>query len=740
MLFVVLVFWVVGEYFFFFEDTFSTELGARDSPKCTVENKCEEMKKFLLRRIPGKCRTRAECKKELEFQIKSLVPVDGAEKIKELKKEYQVVERGLLACNTTSAGVARKYRYACAYPILTKMDKINVELQSIPRKIPAKMDSLWWKPDATIKMFTVGWVSRFNVKIMKHLKEVLKKCGEDKECKEEVEQLKGKVGMSIIMPASYPRSLVSKVVFPPIFPGHNEMLKARRFANTEILVHGMHLSPFHRIINRRCIKRKRKSRRMRMCLEEFLVLMQKQKDGQAMLELYRTYHRDNQRFSKRGAVFRRQMPAQFLEMKACGWDKACKMKFTKKFEKLITRNVLNDHYNVPTSLSNVSVPSSYKDCLIDCTAPYYVHLTGASVMEKTMTRVLDVTNLMEILCETKECHHAVDSFRRAVLPLVVRAGENMDNLVAQSVDPIYSYIGMAFTSVVIVGVIACIICGVLWKTISELKAFTLVIIGVAVANAIRLSWWVLLKLSYLRYNTDSIKSFQQFIRIPDIIVLNVMFLVLALLLFFWVDGMHSVLFPTHTKASLVFKIGFGAASIGLTLYCVGVVIGYIVITSTSNGAIKSTIGEGSIDGFWYDLAQLSWDKVTEILAITNVALSLGLFIYCCIAMYKFRDSRDRMFAVLKFGVICFILLGCFVLRLVYAVSLMIPNLEPPFYYTFGVNYLLAEFLISTSILVFVFLAYYSASHRKGYKEMEEGESSESLLSEEMKVIPDRYEM
>ena len=157
----------------------------------------------------------------------------------------------------------------------------------------------------------------------------------------------------------------------------------------------------------------------------------------------------------------------------------------------------------------------------------------------------------------------------------------MDEFPAQTVDPLYCYLGMGTTSFVLLSIIACIICGVIWKALFERKAFMWVLVGVFLANLIRLIWWVLLKQSFMRFNADSIKTFGQFIRIPDVIVLNILFLVLVLFLFMWVDGVHSLLYPNLKRFSLKLKIAFGVFSLIVTAYCVAVIIGYIATASTN---------------------------------------------------------------------------------------------------------------------------------------------------------------
>jgi hypothetical protein len=281
------------------------------------------------------------------------------------------------------------------------------------------------------------------------------------------------------------------------------------------------------------------------------------------------------------------------DLKVCGWNRGCRISASKRFTtqtQRLGRGAMFVPFHCVFILFSLGIQmtlegldavdnfqtveeKAYKSCSVDCTGKYFLHLFALNRVEVSVAFQLRTVLMMSLRCLSKHCVKRMYTLKDQVLERLLRVATKLDAFPALSVDPLWCYLGMGTTSFVIVAFVVCLILGIIWKAVSELKAFTLVLVGICVANAIRLAWWVLLNHSFMRYNTDSIRIFGQFIRIPDVIVLNIMSLTLLLFLFLWVDGMHSVLFPKQTKASLVFKIAFGTLAIVVTLYCLAIVIG-----------------------------------------------------------------------------------------------------------------------------------------------------------------------
>ena len=468
-----------------------------------------------------------------------------------------------------------------------------------------------------------------------------------------------------------------------------------------------------------------------MCAEKFLEKLEKAKDELSRLRLFQEYLDESWVVSKNGRrrEFRKLVTQIAREYERCGWNKSC---FTesKDARRMFEQMVWQDNWGGALSLEGADKEERrrYEGCVMDCTKEYYLYLQESVDREKALSRALQVVNMLQHTCSSPSCLAAVSALRASLLPLAVNAAKAVDQMPAPSVDPLYSYAGMASCGVVLLFVALVFLLGLRWQALSELKSLTAVLCGVLLSNVLRLVWFYFLRMSFLRYDAQSTLSYVKFIRIPDIIVLNIMFLFLSLFLFHWLQAGMALLVPS-ASSSKVPLIAFVVVASVATVYCLAVVIGYIALSDVEAIALQSVFSlENSLQGFWYSLYSLPWDYVTQLLSFVNITMSVALLVCCLVAMVLFRSSRENFVAVLKFGVVCFVLMACFALKLVYAVALMLDNVEPPFLYAFGINYILAEILISLSIAGFILLAYYASTHRKGHIEQHD-EMKEALLSD-----------
>lgn len=704
--------------------------------RCPNE-RLKECEYVLQKRLAKMCQTEDVCKDELEFQLQALVPKGSDEKFTAASKQTFVKVLSVTVSDNcrrrSSSFLATVAAPSCAFDSLRSIDETQRNLSAIPSS------DFVSPPIANKGSFanTRRWMSL--LRAIDHLRRALSYCVDGSVCQS---FLSSKLQTFQDLAVQFPKQMIvqSGVDAPAntitLIRGSSDILTFNNAEPPGVYRQSSRIQLFHDAMTKIFTASLSGSTSdLDVAIQEFL----------APLKARRTLRSSFEGLKSIGD-----------SLEACNWSRSCKTS--------VSRNSSRTRVDIMSGLKKDFEPftytgrekEEYERCIVDCLHVYDRYYYTYIALQTALINQLRALFTGSFMCTTDECRNRFNDLTNSTTIEARAITDVLNTLPAYSVAPVYAGFGLAFNALAILGAIAFVVLSLVYKTIRAQVLLTVSVVGVFVANVIRMAWWAVLLQSYHRsFDGEDAKRMQRFVQAPDVVVTLIYAIVVLVFLSQWMIAVLELVqgekwSKTKRNVLLGVLIGLGAAEV---VYGMTVVIWYAVAPPPYDPLQESIWSSDTIS--WDDILRkfprLPVDHIAEVMSATNIALGTLLLVFCIVTIRFFHKEaqRTRVMAVVKFLCVVSVMLAAFAMQAVNSFTFRSQTMDPPPRYTFLINYALCEAMIAGSLLVYALLAVIATIPRRprGHtnssdsKELKSGtdESSRPLLDQQEETIPSKYD-